>query len=46
MQKIDRNELAKFNVAGGCCKSSCSTSKGCKTTTGGNGGNPLPTTAK
>ncbi|CAD6510539.1 hypothetical protein LMG28727_00354 [Paraburkholderia kirstenboschensis] len=23
MQKINRNELAKSAVAGGCCKSSC-----------------------
>ncbi|NML29908.1 hypothetical protein [Paraburkholderia antibiotica] len=45
MQQVDRNELAKANVAGGCCKSSCSTDTSCSTntgSTGGTGGNPLP----
>ncbi|WP_178392182.1 hypothetical protein [Burkholderia sp. SRS-W-2-2016] len=47
MQQIDRNELAKSNVAGGCCKTSCDTTT-CTTdtsSTGGTGGNPLPVTS-
>jgi hypothetical protein len=27
MQKINRNELAKSTIAGGCCKTSCCTKK-------------------
>jgi hypothetical protein len=46
MQQVDRNELAKANVAGGCCKSSCSTTT-CKNQppSGDNGGNPVPPNA-
>ncbi|MCC8394460.1 hypothetical protein LJ656_17835 [Paraburkholderia sp. MMS20-SJTR3] len=48
MQQIDRNELAKANVAGGCCKTSCDITTSCSTdtsSTGGTGGNPLPVTS-